>query len=444
MPVTPLGTAGRALLEQVPEADFELALERDGRPLAGTPLAVQVGGWEGRVDWVLGGLVAGRARNLRHPDRDVTVVAFDSAGARAFATARAGQDHRFVMALPPLPAGGPPLPLGLGIAGSDLLLAGGQILAGAAPPPPVRPRADRPLIRIKVSTPNLREAPMWGDFHFAHALRAALERLGWPAAVDTADGWYAQPRHEDVVLVLRGLQPVELDPGKINLMWLISHPDRVTERELAGYDHVAVASDIHAAELRRQLDRVEVLHQASDTALFAPQPDRPRLPACLFVGNSRRQYRTMVRWCVQRQIPLELYGGGWEGVLPPGLLCAPAIANEALADSYAGHLILLNDHWDEMRRRGFLSNRLFDGSATATPIVTDAVAGLEAVFGDTIAVATDIDAFTRLVRDGLSDPGPWLERAGRARAIVAAAHTFDHRARQIADLVERLAVLKGR
>src|SRR5690606_12213707 len=137
-------------------------------------------------------------------------------------TARAAEGHRFVMALPP--PGGRPRMLGFGIAGSDHLLAGGPLAHGGPPPRPAA-ATGLPQIRIKISTPNLREAPLWGDFHFAGSLRAAFERLGFACAVDTADQWYAQPAGEDVVLVLRGRQPVRLDPGRINILWVISHPD---------------------------------------------------------------------------------------------------------------------------------------------------------------------------------------------------------------------------
>ena len=227
-------------------------------------------------------------------------------------------------------------------------------------------------------------------------------------------------------------------------MWLISHPDRIPEDEFADYDHIAVASDIYAAELReRGVPSVSVLHQATDATLFhgvqACESPPVRKPASLFVGNSRREYRTMVKWCVQRDIPLELYGGGWEGVLPDEMVRGTSVANADLPTFYASHLMLLNDHWDSMRDNGFLSNRLFDGSAVGTPILTDPVAGLADVFGDTISVADNIEAFASILHNCLADPGPFLDRAARAQEIVLAAHTFDHRAEQIADLIDGIA-----
>lgn len=444
--VLPLpGGPGRFLIEPAPAADLTVIAEAPGR--APGRLALQAGGWWGRVERVAGRVITGRARNLRHPGQDVAVLAFTPEGRAVPATARAAFGGRFVLILPEdLPRAG----LRIGIAGSDLLLDGG-ILTAPPPlpgPPAAAPRlgalAPRPrAIRIKISAPNLREAPSWGDFHFAHALCAAFERLGLPAAVDCVDAWYGHEDQEEVVIALRGRHRLKTDPAKINLMWLISHPDRIPAEEFADYDHVAVASDLYAARLRAQgLPDVSVLHQATDTTVFAALPEAPRALRCLFVGNSRREYRTMVKWCVESDLPFDLYGGGWEGILPEGMVRATSIANRDLPAHYAGHLILLNDHWDSMRDNGFLSNRLFDGAAMGTPVITDPVAGLAEVFGDSVATAATAEEFTRLVRDALADPAPWLARAARARDIVLAAHTFDHRAATLATLIERLAAVK--
>lgn len=438
IPAEAFDTGGALALAIPPESDCLLDLRRGGVSLPGLPMQVQIGGWKGKVDWQRGGLVAGHARNQRHPAEDAVVVAFDATGPRAFATARASADGAFLMRLPTGVG-----TLRFGIAGSDTLLDGGVL---RMPKASVRACSTAPTaepfgsIRLKISAPNLRDAPAWGDYHFARSLQAAFERQGRVVGVDTVDGWYGHSGHEDVVIALRGRRRLRVDRSKINILWLISHPDRIEPDEYDDYDHVAVASDIYAAELIRQgLPSVSVLHQATDPALFCPQPGVPRLPACLFVGNSRNEYRTMVKWCLQARIPLELYGGGWDGVVAPDLVRARLIANADLPAVYARHLILLNDHWDSMRENGFLSNRLFDGSAVGTPILTDAVQGLDAVFGDAIAVADSRESMEALVAEGLADPARWLNRAARAREIVLGAHTFDHRAAELTGIVARIA-----
>ncbi len=135
-------------------------------------------------------------------------------------------------------------------------------------------------------------------------------------------------------------------------------------------------------------------------------------------------------------------GGRFVLILPEGMVCATSIANRDLPGHYAGQLFLLTDHWDSMHDNGFLSKQLFDGGAMGTPVITDPVAGLAEVFGDSVATAATADEFTGPVRAALADPAPWLARAARARDIVLAAHTFDRRAATLAALIERLAAVK--
>lgn len=445
--LTRVGQTPQVLLSPVPKADLSVMVAGQ------SSIPIQIGGWAGSVDRTQGGLVTGWARNLRLPGADCMVVAWSGARVLAMAPARAADAGRFIMVLPPEVTGtAVPVPVTLGIAGSDHLLTGGQLQF--APPqhsnlaltPQLFPQPRHDLsIRIKISTPNLKEAPMWGDYHFANSLAAAFERQGCQAGVDTADAWYAQTAHEDVVLAIRGRHRVKVDPDKVNIMWIISHPDRIPDDEYADYDHIAVASDIYANQLReRGLPSVSVLHQATDATLFNRDPERHRKPSCLFVGNSRREYRTMVKWCLQKQVPLDLYGGGWEGILPEPMLRGTSIANADLPDCYGTHLLLLNDHWESMRENGFLSNRLFDGSGVATPILTDPVRGLADVFGDTISEAGDQERFAEIIASCIDDPEPFLERAARAHEIVMSAHTFDHRATALTEIIDQIAARKRR
>jgi hypothetical protein len=96
------------------------------------------------------------------------------------------------------------------------------------------------------------------------------------------------------------------------------------------------------------------------------------------------------------------------------------------------------DHWDTMRDSGFLSNRLFDGSAAGAFIITDEVRGLATVFGDAIETAANATELKEKVDYYLANPAEAEERARRARSIVLAGHTFDHRAEQIIETYRQL------
>src|SRR5690606_27845317 len=96
---------------------------------------------------------------------------------------------------------------------------------GAAPthwgfdPIVVRDREPAPLRwALKIGPPDVRRRTNWGDWHFALALKAALERLGHEAVIDAKNAWYrSTSRFDDVALVLRGVSVYTVNPQQINL-----------------------------------------------------------------------------------------------------------------------------------------------------------------------------------------------------------------------------------
>ena len=79
-----------------------------------------------------------------------------------------------------------------------------------------------------------------------------------------------------------------------------------------------------------------------------------------------------------------VYGLRWEGLLPDGAWGGEYIPNEDLPATYRAAGVVLNDHWDDMRSEGLLSNRLFDLVACGARVVSDDVPGIRDVFGDAV------------------------------------------------------------
>ena len=90
----------------------------------------------------------------------------------------------------------------------------------------------------------------WGDTHFADALARGLRHLGQDVVTRRRGAHDTGPtRLDDVNLVIRGSYPVAPVPGKVNVLWVISHPDSVEPAELDGYDLVFAASHAWSAEM---------------------------------------------------------------------------------------------------------------------------------------------------------------------------------------------------
>jgi len=313
-------------------------------------------------------------------------------------------------------------------------------------PDPVLTRAPRaeviegvPSLRwaIKHAAPYGPEGEKWGDTHFARHLADALRDLGQDVVIDHRESVERSSGSlDDVVLLLRGLARHAPMSDRVNLMWLISHPEDVERSEHIGYDRVYVASVLFAREMSEQWGAPAVpLLQATDPTVFHPDLAAPDTGArVLFVGNSRRQARPLVVAAAEQGLDLSVYGSGWPGLIDDRFVRGTYLPNDEVGAAYRAAGVVLNDHWSDMHEYGFLSNRLFDAVAAGARVVTDDVAGVEEVFGDAVQVVRDPAELSRLVEVPDLDAVFGDDATRRARAAkVAAEHSFAARARTMVD-----------
>ncbi len=305
---------------------------------------------------------------------------------------------------------------------------------------PDGPAAGRPSLRwvVQTAAPAGPTRLAWGDWHFAQSLAGALRRLGQQVVVEPRDTAPARPAAalDDVVLTLRGLTPLASDPAVVNLLWVISHPDEVAAAELTTADHVFAASIAWSERMSAVVGRpVEPLLQCTDPQVFAPgRPLLGEAEPVLFVGNSRRVMRPVVEQALAVRPDLAVWGGGWHGLIPEHNIRGTYIPNAELSAHYGSAGVVLNDHWDDMRTAGFISNRLFDIVASGGRAVSDDVAGLTEVFGDAVVAFDTPDQLGAL----LSEPvdGHFGDDARRVAAAgrVARSHSFQARAERLLEV----------
>lgn len=277
----------------------------------------------------------------------------------------------------------------------------------------------------------------WGDFHFANSLATALRKLGHVVRVDNREQWYGGlASADDIVIVLRGLIPYKPSLHQLNYLWIISHPEDITSKELQGYDRVYVASERYAPVVAATTSTpVEVLLQCTDGERFSISDREPqRDHHLLFVGNSRAVFRDSVKWAIEASLDIGLFGGGWGAYLPANMIHGGHIPNEVLGQVYAASDFVLCDHWAEMREHGFISNRIFDVLASGAEVISDDVLGLSDVITSGVHVYKTRAEFLSLCTS--LEPEPFVHRAERARSILEH-HSFDQRA---ATLARRMAI----
>lgn len=313
-----------------------------------------------------------------------------------------------------------------------------------AAPARERARSGGPLRwALQIAAPSGPRGEQWGDWHFAQSLAQALRRQGHDAVVDLREAVGRSTNYlDDVRLVIRGLDQVAPVPGQVNLIWVISHPDLVQADELRGYDHVFAAGGRWAQDAADRWGvAVEPLLQCTDATLFTPSAAEPDSgDAVLFVGNSRNIYRPAVEGAVKADVDLAVYGNMWEQYLDPRMVRATSVPNTALPAMYRGAGVVLNDHWDDMRREGFWSNRLFDVAAAGGRVLSDHIEGTDAVFGPSVVTWRSPEHLTELLRRPVSELFPDDATLVANAARIAHDHSFDARARRLVEVaVERLS-----
>ncbi|GAA2141742.1 hypothetical protein GCM10009825_30590 [Arthrobacter humicola] len=321
-------------------------------------------------------------------------------------------------------------------------VAGDDNLVPAPRPVVIRsPDSLRQRWGIRYSSTGGQDGDRWGDTHYVGSLADSLRRLDRDV-VGYRHGHNADRSQafDDVNLVVRGLDKVNPIPGAVNVLWVISHPEDVTVDELRAFDLVYASSISWAAEMSLLSGReVKTLLQATDVARFQlPQAlSENRWRPTTFVGaNTPNRERKVVADALRSGIDLRIIGHGWDNVLEPRMLEAVNIRNEDLGSFYRSSMRVLADHWPDMAEKGFIQNRIFDAVACGTPVVSDAVAGLNEVFGSMVQVYESVDELRWLCSpEGLSVFGTAEERVLQAQEVMDK-HSFDARAKTLVRDVE--------
>jgi GT2 family glycosyltransferase len=291
---------------------------------------------------------------------------------------------------------------------------------------------------IRIAVPTWDVAEGWGDLHFARDAQRALERAGHPTRLLVRadwDAWWAA--HDDVGLHLLGRAIAQRRHGRLEVLWHISHPDAASIETYEAHDLAFVASDSFARWMDAQVGvPVRTLHQATDPRRFDPSMEGPH-HELLFVANSRGVRRHLLVDLLPTSRDLAVYGRAWTPArLDPRYLAGEHIPNRELGGYYASADIVLNDHWSDMQREGFLSNRLYDASAAGAFVISDGIEGLEAEFDGGVVAYDDPAELRALIDRFLADPDARREHAARARAAVLERHTFERRIAELLTAVE--------
>lgn len=286
----------------------------------------------------------------------------------------------------------------------------------------------------------------WGDYHFAVLLKQQLDKKGFFVHLHVQSEWYGNSaKNCNINLVLRGLRKHIANNNQINIMWNISHPDSIKIDEYEDYDYVYVASTYWAKKLATKIKTpVEPLLQCTDTKRFYPPSSdeiKKHSTQLLFVGNSRGIFRPILKSIIPTKYDLSIYGEHHTDEIPRKHIIDNYLPNEQLYKHYGAAGILLNDHWDDMKNKGFISNRIYDGLASGAFIISDRVKNMNELENYLITYETD-EELNQLVDYYLSHPEQREKINNNGLEFIEKNHTFEKRANKISETIVQLVKLK--
>jgi SAM-dependent methyltransferase len=311
---------------------------------------------------------------------------------------------------------------------------------------PTKPEGKKSIV-IKTPVTKWRRAYNWGDFHMAESLKQELEAEGYHVLIQILPEWYNKEAQDyGIAIVFRGLSEYEPLPHQINIMWNISHPDMVTDEEYESYDKVFIASSYWANKISNKINTsVDTMLQCTDARRFHEPTEEDKKKyhkQLLFVGNSRGSLRKAIADLLPTNLDLAVYGKNWNKLISKKYLKGRYISNSKLYKHYGSADILLNDHWGDMRDKGFISNRVFDGLGSGAFIVSDNVKEMGRL-KDFVQIYETKEELSENIAYYLKNPKKRLAKVLKGKEYVLSKHTFKDRAKQFSVDIENLVLKKN-
>ncbi len=292
-------------------------------------------------------------------------------------------------------------------------------------------------IAIKIPAPKWKNVHQWGDYHIAVGLKKEFEKKGCYVKLQILPEWDCNDDADcDVVIVLRGLSKYKPKKQHFNIIWNISHPDEIEMEEYNEYDHVFIASEFWTQKIMETVNvPVDTLLQCTDPELFYPDPSNEYKTELLFVGNSRKIFRRIIKDLLPTNKDLSVYGTNWGRFIRKKYIKGDHIPNTELHKAYSSCKILLNDHWDDMRENGFISNRIFDGFASGAFIISDNIQGAEDLFRQALITYDNADELNSQIENYLNNEKERIKKSKEGHNIVVNQHTYQNRVERVLEII---------
>jgi len=278
--------------------------------------------------------------------------------------------------------------------------------------------------------PDETRRPLWGDYWVKYELAKEFRQLGL----------IVTEQEPDLVIYLFGVPPEKLPEQAYNIVWVYSHPDLVTGSNLRPFDQIFSLSPSFSRKLGAMgYEQVETMIGATSKRPLQV----PLRRDIVFVGNARGRHGRQVVWDIgPTRYDFKVWGEGWDHLLPTKYYGGRFWDYRRLDELYASARISINDHHQDMAREGFVAVKIFDILASGGFAISDINTGIYDIFGETVPQYRSPEHLKELLDLFINQPEERRRLMVKGRRI-ALTHTYEKRARQFLEAVQRAAQKEG-
>ncbi len=301
----------------------------------------------------------------------------------------------------------------------------------------------------------------WGDYILGQDLKSGIEALGHQVKPAYIGNYYPEgSQATDIDIYMHGFIPFNPSKDeKLKVLYLyypletantekfknienIREPEWYSlQTELWDYDLIAVASPVYQKEIERLGIKTVFVPQFTNPQKFYYEYDKKVAHDILFVGRPGYE-RISALWAIESGFDVALYGDGWQNKAPLKYYHGSYIDNQELHKYYASAKIVLNDTRSDMKADGFISNRVFDVTASGGFLISDYMPEIEQFYGASIPMFKTKEELAELLTYYLSHPEERAKKAKAAQQITLKYFTNEVAARNIFTALKKTENLK--
>ncbi len=276
----------------------------------------------------------------------------------------------------------------------------------------------------------------WGDYILGQDLKSGFERLGYSVSPAYMNNFYPINDDSPIDIYMHGFVPFNppFKPNKTNVLYLyypletanmekfknikgINEPEWMSlQTELWDFQLIAVASPSYQKDIDKLGLKTVFVPQFTDPEKFFYEYAPELAFDILFVGRPGYE-RISAKWAMESGFDVALFGEGWEKVAPLEMVKGTYIDNRELHKYYASAKIVLNDTRQDMKTAGFISNRVFDVTASGGFLISDYMPEIEQFYGDSIPMFRTKEELKKLLDYYLAHPKERAQKAKQAQKI---------------------------